>query len=161
MNTWPYSPTIADRLHSGLKPAPNGCVEWMRSRSAWGYGRISRGAKGAGCAGTHRVAWELANGPIPVGMYVCHKCDNPPCCNVDHLFLGTLSDNTQDMLSKQRGRGHLPKGEGHPDARLTDEQVAELRRLAPTVGNYAALGRLFGITKQHARSLALGQKRAA
>jgi hypothetical protein len=154
-----YSPTIESRLTAGLSPGGNGCIEWTKARSTFGYGRITRGARGAGWAFTHRVAWELANGPIPDGMCVLHRCDNPPCCNPDHLFLGTLSDNTQDMIAKGRGSGHRPSGEAHPDARLSDTDVAEMRRLAPSVGNYAELGRLFGVSKQHARNIVIGNKR--
>lgn len=157
---WPYSATIADRLHRRLQPGPNGCIVWTGSTSKNGYGRLSRGAATAGWTGTHRVSWELANGPIPDDMYVLHHCDNPPCCNPEHLFLGTLSDNTQDMLAKGRARGHLPSGEAHPSARLTDAEVADLRRLSSEL-TYAELGRRFGVTATHARALALGIKRAA
>lgn len=156
-----YSMTIADRLHAGLRAEPGGCIAWTKAKYAFGYGRINKGARGAGVASTHRVSWELANGPVPDGMYVLHRCDNPPCCNPEHLFLGTLSDNTQDMLSKGRARGHLRGGEAHPSVRLSDAEVESLRTLAPRVGNYAELGRMFGISKQHARLLALGLKRAA
>lgn len=137
------SDTIVDRLHAGLRLAPSGCVEWVRALNPGGYGRIGKGSRQAGNVVTHRLSWELAHGPIPEGMCVLHRCDNPPCCNPDHLFLGTLSDNTQDMLSKGRGKGHLCAGEANPSARLTDAQVAELRGLAPSVGNYAALGRMY------------------
>jgi len=71
---------------------------------------------------THRFAWELANGPIPEGMFVCHKCDNPPCCNVDHLFLGTPKENTTDMVNKGRRinhqlrKTHCPQGHEYTDA---------------------------------------------
>lgn len=51
----------------------------------------------------HRLAWELANGPVPAGQFVLHRCDNPPCARPDHLFLGTAADNTADMRSKGRG----------------------------------------------------------
>ena len=156
-----YSTTIADRLHAGLRAEASGCIVWTKATSHFGYGRIGRGSRGAGWAATHRVSWELANGPIPDGMFVLHRCDNPPCCNPEHLFLGSLSDNTQDMLRKGRARGHWAQGASHPSARLSDDQVADLRRLASSVQNYAELGRMFGITKQHARSLALGHKRAA
>jgi hypothetical protein len=138
---------------------PNGCIVWTKARSPWGYGRLRRGGRAAGITHTHRAAWELANGPIPDGLFVLHRCDNPPCCNVEHLFLGTLEDNTQDMLAK--GRCRALKGAQHPDARLTDAQVADLRRMAPTVGNYAELGRRFGISKQYARALCLDMKRRA
>lgn len=150
---------LAERLHRRLAPADNGCIVWTGSTAGHGYGRISRGPRGAGWAVTHRVSWELANGPIPAGLFVLHRCDNPPCCNPDHLFLGTLKDNTQDMLAK--GRHLVERGENHHDAKLMDADVAHLRALAPSVGNYAALGRMFGISKQHARSLALGHKRSA
>ena len=162
MATWNYSASIADRLHAGLKLQPSGCVEWTKAlSSSRGYGRIARGGRGTGCAGAHRVAWELENGPVPEGLYVLHHCDNPPCCNPDHLFLGSLSDNTQDMLTKGRAKGHLQPGANHPSARLSDAEVQRLRELAPTVGNYAELGRRFGISKQYARSLCLGVKRAS
>jgi len=59
-------------------------------------------ARALGVIRTHRLAWELANGPIPDGLSVLHHCDNPPCCNVEHLFLGTQTDNHADMVAKGR-----------------------------------------------------------
>lgn len=156
-----YSSTIATRLASGLRREPSGCLVWTKTRVAFGYGRISRGSRGAGNASTHRVAWELENGPIPDGMHVLHHCDNPPCCEPSHLFLGTLSDNTQDMLSKGRAKGHIPSGTAHPSARLSDAEVEQLKAVAAWTGNYAEAGRQFGVSKQHARSLCLGHKRKA
>jgi hypothetical protein len=70
----------------------------------------------------HRIAWELASGPIPNGMLVLHRCDNRPCCNPKHLFLGTHADNVRDMLAKKRG----PWGEKNANARLTAKQVLEI-----------------------------------
>jgi hypothetical protein len=156
-----YSSTIKQRLDAKCVVTDGGCIEFVGARTDFGYGRIGRGGRGTGWEATHRVAWQLENGPIPDGLFVCHKCDNPPCCNVDHLFLGTPADNMLDMVSKGRGRRQIEGGEGHRDARLADEDVARLRDLAPFVGNYAELGRIFGITKQHARALVLNMKRAA
>lgn len=158
-DTWRYSDTIADRLWSGLAVREDGCIEWVRSVNPGGYGRITRGARGAGYALTHRVSWELVNGPVPDGSYVLHACDNPPCCNPDHLWLGSLSDNTQDMVAK--GRSRTATGVAHRDAKLTWDEVQRLRALAAQLGNYAAAGRAFGVTKQHARAICLGTVRRA
>jgi len=81
------------------------------------------GSRKAGIKGTHRVSWELHYGPIPKGMSVLHKCDNPPCVRPDHLFLGTQQDNLQDMRNKGRHRWGL--GERHAHAKLTTEIVLE------------------------------------
>lgn len=89
----------AERLERYLVRMPSGCIEWSASRFAQGYGQIKIDGKNRK---THRVAWELVNGPIPDGLMVCHRCDNPPCCNLDHLFLGTAADNTHDMQAKGR-----------------------------------------------------------
>lgn len=70
--------------------------------------------------------WEIKNGPIPEGMLVCHKCDNPGCVNPEHLFLGTYDDNNKDKMNK--GRCNAKKNEFHPMAKLTAEQVAEIRK---------------------------------
>ena len=113
----PAWPSAVDRLAAGLVPADNGCVEWTGHRAAFGHGRIRFDGKQIG---THRLAWILANGPIPDGMFVCHRCDNPPCCNPDHLFLGTAADNNRDMAGKSRHwkskKTHCPQGHQYDEA---------------------------------------------
>ncbi|WP_350339401.1 HNH endonuclease signature motif containing protein [Paramicrobacterium chengjingii] len=91
-------PTTSERLYSSLISTENGCLEWTGA-SVGGYGNIHVNGKSTL---THRLAWELAHGPIPNGMVVCHTCDNPPCCNPEHLFIGTQADNVRDMVSKRR-----------------------------------------------------------
>ena len=94
--------TVTERLAAGLERKPNGCLEWTKSTNRNGYGLIGFDGK---CRLAHRVAWELANGPIPDGLNVLHHCDNPPCCDTEKcLFLGTQADNVADMEAKGRGR---------------------------------------------------------
>ena len=158
-----FSQTVAERLNAKLVSAPDGCIVWTGARRGYGYGHMGRGASGAGFEATHRVAWMLVNGPIPDGICVCHKCDNPPCCNVDHLFLGTPADNARDMWEKGRGPSAtlIRGGQEHPDAKLDDAEVSQMRAIYPSIRNYAELGRMFGVSKQHARSIVLRTKRAA
>lgn len=100
-------PTVADRLAAGLVRMSNGCLEWTGDTTKDGYGRISINNKNTL---THRLAWTLANGPIPEGMQVLHHCDNPPCCDTEKcLFLGTADDNMADMVAKGRGHGFTTK----------------------------------------------------
>lgn len=99
------------------------CWLWTGGMLVSGYGQI-RGENGE-YYNTHRVSWQLAYGPIPDGLEICHSCDNPPCCNPTHLFLGDRADNAADMAAKGRSiwgtRNHF--------ARLDDERVGEIYRL--------------------------------
>lgn len=76
-----------------------GCWIWTGSKNTGGHGQFTVCGK---CITAHRVSYELYIGPIPEGMWVLHKCDNPPCQNPDHLFLGTRQDNVDDMVRKGR-----------------------------------------------------------
>jgi hypothetical protein len=116
---------LQDRLCKRLHVAPNGCWEWQGYRDKNGYGRIRK----TGPDGTwdmispHRAMWEIVFGPIPDGLWVLHRCDNPPCANPAHLFLGTNGDNQADMTAKGRGRG----GEKNGRSKLTWAKVEDIR----------------------------------
>jgi hypothetical protein len=101
-------------------------------------------------AHAHRISWEIHFGDIPDGLYVLHTCDNPPCANPVHLFLGTQRDNIDDMLRKGRSAYGHPGRQGEKAwmAKLTDDQVREIRSLYE-VGRISqlALARRYGITQ--------------
>lgn len=95
---------------NGLLDTP--CREWQGARNNRGYGKRTIGRRSYYA---HRWAWIEAHGPIPDGLFVLHHCDNPACCEITHLFLGTAKDNTADMIAKGRYRGgsdltHCPHG---------------------------------------------------
>jgi hypothetical protein len=97
----------------------------------------------------HRRAWTEANGPIPDGMFVLHHCDNRACSNVEHLFLGTQTDNMRDMLAKGRGSRVGPRGEAHGHAKLTEAQVREIRdRYAAKGVTHDRLAKDYGVSSE-------------
>ena len=124
--------SIADRFRSKVDWTPNatGCGFWTASLFREGYGRFKLDGRSRGA---HRVAWELEHGPIPAGMRVLHRCDNPPCVNLEHLFLGTQGDNMRDMAAKGRQR-----------AKLTDAQVFEIRASTDV---HRAIASRYGISR--------------
>jgi len=122
---------------------PSGCIEWAGPRDPNRYGRIAVGHK---TKLAHRVAYERSIGPIPDGMHVCHHCDNPPCINPDHLFLGTNYDNIQDRLRKGRPPSGC-RGENHNKCKLTEAQVLKIRNDTRPLKIIAAE---YGITPQNA-----------
>ena len=105
-----------------ITPLDTPCIEFQGSRDSSGYGQ--KRVNGV-LRGTHIRAYEDKHGPVPKGMCVLHKCDNRPCMNVDHLFLGTRGDNNADR--KAKGRNACTKGENHPSNILTQEQVDTIR----------------------------------
>lgn len=107
---------------------PHGCWEWTGTRHYKGYGLFGFGRK---IHKSHRVAFRLTKGEIADGLCVCHKCDNPPCVNPDHLFLGTHKDNTRDKIAKGRDKHATPERNGG-GGKLGWQEVRAIR------GMYAA-----------------------
>ena len=119
------------------------CWEWQGSRHhRWNYGHFKLNGK---TKSAHIVSFELVNGKIPDGLFVLHKCDNPPCVNPKHLFLGTNDDNMKDMASK--GRSADNHGSKNPNSKLTEQDVIEIKNLKGQVSG-AKLGRKFGVVKE-------------
>src|SRR5512137_174351 len=113
-----YAIPFWDRVN---KNAENGCWEWTAYRDINGYGHITINQKESLA---HRKAWELTNGEIPTGMFLCHKCDNPSCVNPDHMFIGTQKENLNDMRNKGRGFDFIPLlGEDNPASKITRKQA--------------------------------------
>jgi hypothetical protein len=95
------------RFEQGVdKRGEDECWPWKKARVTDGYGTIQSASQPFA---THRLAWEIKNGAIPPGMCIMHTCDNPPCCNPNHLVLGTSLDNVKDMVNKKRGSVTLSK----------------------------------------------------
>jgi hypothetical protein len=121
------------------------CWPWTGVLYNTGYGSVKRNGRPQLA---HRFAWTLVNGPIPDGLLVCHHCDNPPCCNPAHLFLGTHKTNAADKVAKGRGINPVLVGERNPRARATEAIVREVRSLSAMGVSYSALARQFALTKE-------------
>ena len=130
---------LADRFWSKVDKSAD-CWVWTAHRDHNGYGRfqIDDYPRIA-----HRIAWELSYGLIPNGLWVLHRCDNPPCVRPEHLFLGTAADNYLDARSKNR----MPLGESHPSSRLKLVQVMEIRRLGLKGLSQRQIASQFGVAQ--------------
>jgi len=107
---------------------PDACWPWTAARfGPESYGAFWKAGKGTN-EGAHRRAWEAANGPIPDDLCVLHRCDNRPCCNPAHLFLGTYLDNVRDMIAKGRdSRGDDHWARKHPERVARGDRVGARR----------------------------------
>ena len=120
----------------------DGCWIWTAFTNDQGYGVFGIGGRQTMLA--PRFSWQLANGPIPQGLNVLHKCDNPPCVRPDHLFLGTRLDNARDR--EQKGRGNQPRGERNAQAKLTNVDIVAIRSLQGTL-TQVQIAERFGVTQ--------------
>ena len=123
------------------QPQLGKCWEWKAVRNFKGYGQFK--ANGS-MRGAHKISWEMKNGPVPIGLFVMHLCDNPACVNPQHLTTGTPDENVSDMMSKKRNVN--PKGEKNGTAKLTNANADSVRKIyAEGNTSQRKLALLFGV----------------
>ncbi len=136
-------PTTEERFWSKVDKSGE-CWNWIAGKSDKGSGSFFDANHRIVSA--YRFSYELANGPIPDKLFVCHTCDNRACVNPAHLFLGTQVDNMRDMKEKGRGRTNDKRGENNPSAKVTADTIREIRRIHAAGGiTQRELARRYGM----------------
>jgi len=129
------------------------CWDWLGALSqGYGHQEVAGSRTKA-----HRLSWVIHFGPIPDGLCVLHRCDNPRCVNPAHLFLGTQADNIQDMMAKDRGRWPVRSGEDANNARLTAAQVRTIRERVAAGETRGSLARELGVHKTTVAKIVSGK----
>jgi hypothetical protein len=150
---------LAERFWQYLKPgAPDACWEWSGSRDPHGYGRIQRGGRHGGHVKAHRASYEMHHGPIPDGLVVRHKCDNPPCCNPAHLEVGTMRDNSRDMAA--RGRSAAQRGHDNGRTKVPDVAIVAMRERCARGEIPREVAAAYGVTEKWLSAVLRGERRA-
>ena len=146
----PKSLDVSDVFDSHLgAPNSSGCIEWQGTRNQQGYGKVQRNRK---AIHAHRYAYERAHGPIPEGLVVRHKCDNPPCVNPDHLEVGTALDNARDAVN----RGRTARGEKSGSAILTEGDVLYIRKVKGEI-TQVEIARMYGVSRETVSAIHTGR----
>ena len=143
---------VKERLLEKCTKMPSGCWEWQaeRKKDRFAYGMFWLNNKRVRA---HRVSYEVHKGPIPEGISVLHKCDNPPCINPDHLFLGTNGENCQDAGNKNR----FPLNDKHHNTKLSIKEVEEIRSNSFT---QKVLSDRYGVTQGTISRVRSGKRRS-
>ena len=148
------SKTIEQKFWEKVKVA-DGCWRWSAAKLPSGYGFIGGGKGASKNHYAHRVSYEIHHGPIPDGMVVMHTCDNPECCNPDHLRIGTHKQNSQDMVAKGRATsGPGLVGEQHPRSKLSATCVRAIRKSSEPSGR---LAKKFAVSRSCISSIKSGK----
>ncbi len=150
---YPRKPVTERFMSKVRQESAEGCWLWVASCFAAGYGQFGIDGKNWQA---HRLSWTLFRGGIPDGICVCHHCDNPPCVNPAHLWLGTNADNTADR--NRKGRAARNRGEAAGGVKLTDTIVLEVRRRVREGETQADVHRSMGLTRQQVSRIILRQR---
>ena len=142
---------IEDRIAKHSVVMPSGCRVWTGATSSSGYGLIR--VEGKQRRATH-IVWEKEIGKVPKDHYVCHKCDNPACIEITHLFVGTPKENMADA----RAKGRIARGARLPQTKFSAEDVAVMRKLAEEIPK-AEIDKIFGISPRYRRAILQGKAR--
>lgn len=141
----PYKRTTIEDRYWRYVVVQNGCWQWTGATVGTGYGALRNPGGGSGISLAHRVSWAIHHGAVPEGLHVLHRCDNPPCTNPAHLFLGTAATNALDKVEKGRARAN-------PDWRppftvLTPAAVQDIRsRYRPYKVTFKMLAAEYGVS---------------
>lgn len=142
--------TFSEQIERYAIPEPNtGCWLWMGVLDRGGYAKVSASHRTERAS---RMSWEVANGPIPDGLFACHRCDNRACVNPDHLFLGTHRDNMRDMASK----GRSARGERNVGAKLCEKDISEIHEMFRAGATTSDVAKRFGVRQESANKIARG-----
>lgn len=131
--------TLARRFWSNVEKSDGGCWMWIGTKVNKGYGVIGYRGK---AIGAHRMSYIIHHGEIPDGMILLHSCDNPSCVNPDHLRLGTRAENCADKVAK----GRQNRGETNSNAKVTETDVIEMRRLYANGSTCAELAEKYSLS---------------
>lgn len=148
---------LNERAKKYFSPSGDGCWEWTGGKDRRGYGQIGECGVGGRTLRAHRVVYEMMVGPIPAGMELCHRCDNPGCVRPDHMFIGTHWDNMQDRNRKGRVKKPDNRGENNGRALLTVSDVKRVRFVLSLGYNQCQVARFFEVNRTTIRSIAIGR----
>jgi len=151
-------PSQIQRFWSKVITKTNCCWLWSGRKTSSGYGRLMWDGREIGA---HQISWIIHNGPIPHGLWILHKCDNPSCTNPDHLFAGTHSDNMKDAIVKGRFKFNRKRkfGEDNASHKLSKEQVNEIKILVGNGLTHQHVANGFGVHQSTVTRIVNGEKR--
>ena len=145
-------PYLLEYIEKRIVKTSTQCHEWTETRDRDNYGKVSYKNRNYR---VHRLVWEIHK-ENPGELFVCHTCDNPPCCNINHLFLDDHPGNMRDMIDK--GRNALQKGEYNPQSKLKEENIFEIFDLARAEVSQKEIAKLFGIAPRTVSDILRGKR---